>query len=381
MFEEAIAVKKSQRWGLVCCSIILLAAVGLGGFFLGKSVAAQHYQEEKELDILLNRSDLEGLGEIKGTIYVTGHKNPDSDTVCSSIAYAALLQKLGYDATPVVLGEINHESAYILEAAGLETPEQLEDASGLNMILVDHSEYIQSADGLTDANIIGIIDHHGVGTVTTGNQLVYDARPLGSTATIIWIRYRNYGVVPDKQTACTLMGALLSDTSNLQSDTTTAADREALEALSKMAGISDTDAFYQEMFKASLSYEGMSDEEIFFSDYKEYEAGGKKFSIACINAYDEDTAKELAERMKPIVPATLPSTGMDMAFAQISIFHDDISITYLVPSDQTAGEVLEAAFGDSAVFDGTSYRLEPGVSRRQVLVPAITDVLEAYPKE
>ena len=136
--------------------------MGLGGFFLGKSIEASHYQQERQLDILLNRSDLEGLGEVEDTIYVTGHKSPDSDTVCSSIAYAALLQKLGYDATPVVLGEINHESEYILEAAGLEAPEQLVDASGLNMVLVDHSEYIQSADGLTDANIISIIDHHGV---------------------------------------------------------------------------------------------------------------------------------------------------------------------------------------------------------------------------
>ena len=72
---------------------------------------------------------------------------------------------------------------------------------------------------------------------------------------------------------------------------------------------------------------------------------------------------------------------MDMSFAQITIFHDDISITYLVPSNEAADEVLEAAFGDDAVYDGVSYRLEPGISRKQVLVPAITDIMEAYPKE
>ena len=74
-------------------------------------------------------------------------------------------------------------------------------------------------------------------------------------------------------------------------------------------------------------------------------------------------------------------TGMDMAFAQISIFHDDLSVTYLVPSDPAAAEVIEAAFGDTAEFDGTSYILKPGISRKQVLVPAITDVLESHPKE
>ena len=73
-----------------------------------------------------------------------------------------------------------------------------------------------------------------------------------------------------------MVGSILSDTKNLQSNTTTFADREALKALSRLAGIWDTDAFYREMFQASLSYEGKTDEEIFFSDYKEYETGGKK---------------------------------------------------------------------------------------------------------
>jgi len=373
-------MKQRRQCVAVCCLILLLAAIGIGGFFLGRFMEARHYQKEKELEILLNRSDLEGLGEIEGRIYVTGHKSPDSDTVGSSIAYATLLQKLGYDAVPAVLGPINHETEYILKAAGVETPELLEDAAGLNMVLVDHSEYTQSADGLQDAHIISIIDHHGDGTVTTGNQLIYDARPLGSTATIIWLRYRHYGVELDKKTAFVMMGSILSDTKNLQSNTTTA-DREALKELSGIAGVSDTDAFYQEMFKASLSYEGMSDEEIFFSDYKEYECGGKKYSIGCVNAYDEETAEDLCGRMKAAMPAALSSTGMDMAFAQVNIFHDDISVTYLVPGNEAARDVLEAAFGDQAAFNGTYYRLEPGFSRKKVLVPTITDVLESYPKE
>ena len=85
--------------------------------------------------------------------------------------------------------------------------------------------------------------------------------------------------------------------------------------------------------------------------------------------------------MKALIPSALADTGMDMAFAQISIFHDDLSVTYLVPSDPAAAEVIEAAFGDTAEYDGTSYILKPGISRKQVLVPAITDVLESYPKE
>ena len=108
--------------------ILLLIAVGLGCYNLGKNHEAAYYQKEAERNVLLNRSDLDGLGKIEGTIYITGHQSPDSDTVGSAIAYASLLQALGYDAVPVVLGEINHETAYILKAAGLETPQLLEDA-------------------------------------------------------------------------------------------------------------------------------------------------------------------------------------------------------------------------------------------------------------
>ena len=373
-------LRKRNRW-IIPALVIVLAAVGVGGYFAGESAAASRYQTQREKEILLNRSEWDALGEIEGTIYVTGHKSPDSDTVGSAIAYAALLRALGYDAQAVVLGSVNHETQYILDAAKLDALPLLEDASGCNMALVDHSEYLQSADGLKDAHIISIIDHHGDGTVQTGNQLIYDARPLGATATIIWLRYRDAGLSPDQQTALVMMGAILSDTKNLQSDATTFADRDALRELSGIAGISDTDAFYSEMYKALLSYEGMTDEEIYFSDYKEYEVDGRKFGIACMKVYDEEGAKDLAGRMKALFPSVLASAGMEMAFVKIGISHDDLSVAYLVPSDDAAAEVLEAAFGETAVFDGTSYMLSPNVSRKTVMVPAITDVLKANPPE
>jgi manganese-dependent inorganic pyrophosphatase len=263
---------EKKRISLKWIALVFIFAATGAGILIGGNITASKFRAEQELNYRLNRSDLDGLGEIEGTIYVTGHKSPDSDTVGSSIAYAALLQTLGYDARPVVLGEINNETRYILETGGMETPVLLDDASGCNMVLVDHSEYTQSAEGLQDANVITIIDHHGDGSITTGNQLIYDARPLGSTATIVWIRYRNYGIEPDRKTAYAMVGSILSDTHNLQADTTTFADREAIKVLSVLAGINDKDALYQEMYQASISYDGMTDEEIFLSDMKEYEA-------------------------------------------------------------------------------------------------------------
>lgn len=403
-------MNQKARWIKFGCTLVLVAAAGIGGFFFGKAVGEKnrnyligvmnhslkeanrlrerleeagysYFYNGKNFEVLLNRSELEGLGEIKGTIYVAGHKSPDSDTVGSSIAYASLLRLLGYDAIPVLLGKINHESEFILKAAELETPKLLENAAGLNMVLVDHSEYTQSADGLQDANVIGIIDHHANGSVTTKSPLIYDARPLGSAATIVWIRYRNYGLTPDRQVAVAMLGAILSDTKNLRSGTTTYADREAVKALSNLAGISDTDAFYQKMYKASLSYEGMSDREIFLNDYKEYKISGKNLSVSCINAYDEESAKKLIERMKTTMPLTQSSMKMDMSFSLISILHDDISVTYFIPSNDAANEVLKVAFGDKAVFNGTAYRIEPYASRKRIFIPAITKVLESFPKK
>ena len=378
-------MQNSKTKRTIAIALIACIAVGIiafaAGTGVGSSNATEKFEAERNLNAMLNRSELEALQLVDGPIYVTGHQSPDADSVCSAIAYARLLNTLGYDAQPAVLGKINDETAFILEQADVEVPLLLDDASACNIVLVDHNDNAQSAEGLADANILCIIDHHSAGTISTGNQLVYDVRPLGSTATIIWIRYLNYGVNPDSQTAKLLFGALLSDTSNLKSDATTSADREAFTALGELAGIADAATYYDGMFKASISYTDMTDEEIFESDLKQYESAGKKFAIGCVNAYDEEKAVDMAKRMKALLPAQRKALGVDMAFAQISIFHDDISITYLVPSDEAAAEAIEEAFGDKAQFDGTAYILNPGISRRLVLVPALTDVLAMHPKE
>ena len=338
-------------------------------------------EEARALDIELNRSDLQNLKLLDGPIYVTGHRSPDTDTVCSAILYARLLTALGYDARPCVLGPVNNETKFILEQAGVETPETLADASGLNLVLVDHSESIQSVEGVEDANIISIIDHHNDGSVTTGDPLIYDARPIGSTATIIWIRYRNYGVEVDAQSAALIVGAVLSDTSGLKSGMTTFADREAVARLSQVAGIEDVDAVYKEIYKHSISYEGMTDQEIFDSDVKDYVCGDYRYCIGSMNVYDEDGARDLSRRMAAIISDMAAAHGADLAYAHVSIYHDDISVNYLVASDEAAAEILKEAFPDQLEFDGTAYILRPGVSRRQVLVPALTKVLESHPKE
>ena len=301
---------------------VLLLAVGMTavvGYFAGSANLRSQLAEEQQRLYALNRSSIENMSVGDGSVYVIGHHSPDSDTVCSAIAYARLLRELGYDAQPAVTEPVNRETAYILKEAGVQAPPVLEDAAGKSIFLVDHSEYAQSAQGMTDAHIVGIIDHHGVGSVTTGHQVVYEARPIGSTATIIWLDYLNYGVKPDAETALLLLGAVLSDTDNLTGSTVTEADRQAVEALAETAGVKDVNAFFRGLHAEKLSYEGMSGQEILFSDYKEYEASGVKFGIGAVNAIDEEAAAALAEQMKEALPQGFASRDVDLMYASVGI--------------------------------------------------------------
>ncbi len=364
--------KSSQK--IVIAAIIVVAACT--AFLCGKNVEKANNKKVQELNVKLHRSDMLALGQIDEPIYVTGHKSPDSDTVTSSILYANFLRELGYDAHAVVLGEVTNEPAYILESAGVEVPPLLEDASGKTMVLVDHSEYTQSADGLKDAKIISIIDHHNDGAVTTSTQLVYDARPLGATATIIWIRYRDYGIKYNQQMAKLFAGGILSDTKNFQSTGTTEADRIAFSIVSKEAGIKDADAYYKEMYKAKISYGDMSDEQIFYSDYKEYEINKKKYSVGMVNVYDENDAKAMVKRMKSIMPKAAKDKGMDYAFSIIQIYHDDIAITYLAAADEKSDEILQKTFGDQGTYSDGAIVINLIVGRKRMFVPAVNALLE-----
>ena len=114
---------------------------------------------------------------------------------------------------------------------------------------------------------------------------------------------------------------------------------------------------------------------------KTYDNEGRRYAIGVVSVYDEEGARSMAERMKAILPAQHQALGVDYAFAQIAIFHDDISMTYLVPSDDASAEILKAAYGDRATFDGTSYVLNPGISRKTNFVPDINAVLASRPQE
>ena len=380
-------MKKMISTTMALTMVLSLAACPVTAFALSEAQAATEAQTETETDerewlYELNRQSIANMNIEENPVYVIGHRSPDSDTVCSAIAYARMLTMLGYQAEAAVAEPVNRETAYILKTAGVETPPVLEDASGKSIFLVDHSEYAQAAEGMKDAQIVGIIDHHGVGSVTTGNQVVYEAKPIGAAATIIWLDYLNYGLEIDKATATLLLGAILSDTANLTISSVTETDRQAVSKLAALAEITDVNDFYRNLHSEALSYSGMSDEEIFFSDYKEYEASGVKFGIGLISVIDEEHAKEMAERMKEALPQCMKSVKMDLLYAEVGIREGDVKVDYIVSCDGQSRDVFEAAFPKCDEFNGTAYIYRNGgLGRKSKLVPGLTEYLNAHPQE
>ena len=364
----------------VVCAVIAVLIAFLLGVNFGQKNQSEKYLKEKEEDVEIKRSAFETIGDIKGTIYVTGHKNPDTDSVCCAMAYAKLLKELGYDVKAVILGDINKETSYILKQLDMETPEIIYDVSGENVVLVDHSEYAQSAEGLQDANVICVIDHHGAGGFSKTGALIFDSRPYGALATIIYQLYRDYGVDIDEKTAFLLAAAIMSDTINLRSEVTTQGDRIALRRLLELSGINNSEEFYKAMTLAKYDYSDMSDEEIFTNDYKDYEFANFKYGIPVAMAYDEDQARELSVRMKKVLPEMVKRNGDDFIVIMVGIFHDDLDIAYLTPSDEFAAAIIKDAYPGST-FDGTSYIIIPGMSRKQGLVPKINEILANHPHE
>ena len=258
-----------------------------------------------------------------GVTYVIGHKSPDADTIGSAIAYAWLLQQLGINARPAAAAEVNRETRYALDLFGMAQPEILTDAAGKQFILVDHSEYSQALDGMKDARVVGIVDHHGIGDVRNTQRIPVLSLPAGAAASIVYRMYLDCGVEIPRDMARVLLMAVLSDTKGMVSNVTQL-DREAVDALRVIAGISDIGALYAGMKAAKASFEGMTVSEIFHSDYKEYTAGAVTFGVSSVYTEAEESLAELAEKIEAEFPSLYAQDGQDLLFCLISTRKENI---------------------------------------------------------
>lgn len=280
--------------------------------------------------------------DLKDKLYIIGHKNPDSDTVCSAISYAELKNKMGLKAEPIVCGAINDETAFALEYFGITPPTKVDNVKGLNIILVDHASFQQAANGMNKANVLEIVDHHQEGNIIPEKPISIRCLPVGSVNTIIYGMYGENRIVPSPKAAGAMLTGILSDTMNLRQNASVL-DKKAVAELSVRAKVKDVDAFYSQMAEAAASYKGKTDKEIFDVDSKNYEFNGRKVAISCILAKSEEAIPEVAQRVNAVLPVVLSERNADMVFARVAFVGGNKSAVIYCGKDSKA--VAENAYG------------------------------------
>ena len=222
-------------------------------------------------------------------VLVFGHKNPDTDSICSAIAYANLKSELGMNAEPIRLGEINGETQFALNYFQVNVPRLVEKVANevKQVILVDHNERQQSADDIDDVRILEVIDHHRIANFQTSDPLLYRAEPVGCTATILNKLYKENGVKIKKEIAGLMLSALISDSLLFKSPTCTEQDVAAARELAEIAGV-DPEKYGLDMLKAGADLSDKSVEQLISLDAKAFEMGKYNVMIAQVNAVDTD---------------------------------------------------------------------------------------------
>jgi manganese-dependent inorganic pyrophosphatase len=219
-------------------------------------------------------------------VYVIGHKHPDTDSVCSAIAYAHLRQALGDARVRAArAGELNAETGWVLQRFGLGAPERLESAAGRQLILVDHNETAQALDDIRHATVLEVWEHHRIGDLDIPRPIVFHCEPVGATATLIAEQYLLNDVPFSPAIAGALLAAILSDTLVLASPTTSDKDRQMVRRLGIAAGV-DPLAIGAELLAARGSLAARSVAELVEGDFKEFDFAGHRVGIGQVEALD-----------------------------------------------------------------------------------------------
>lgn len=245
-------------------------------------------------------------------ILVFGHKNPDNDAISAAVGYAYLKNELakraGSDAVYEAcrLGGLPPETEWILGENGIEAPRLIESLSeGQQVILVDHNETLQSADGLDAAEIVEIVDHHRLGGLVTAQPLRFNAKPVGSTAAIVAREFEIEGVELPRGIAALLLGAMLTDTVIMKSPTTTDFDRDMIARTAKTLGV-DSVEYGMDIFKCRSNPAELPIDKLVNADAKEFELkNGNKVYIGQFETVDLKAVlgreAEIREAIKALV--------------------------------------------------------------------------------
>lgn len=253
---------------------------------------------------------------------------------------------------------------------GMISRRNLLDAKRRKMILVDHNEKNQAVDGLEDAELLEIIDHHRIGGMETMNPVYFRNQPVGCTATIVYQMYKENNVEIEPNIAGLLCSAILSDTLVFRSPTCTPVDKATAQELSKIAGI-EIEEYALEMFKAGSNVVNMTPEEIFYQDYKQFTAGELIFGVGQITAMTNDELETIKEKLVPYMDKVYEDHKIMLFFMLTNILEES---TVLLVTGEGAVDVVNGAF-QSECMNGSVY-LKGVVSRKKQLIPSLMASLQ-----
>ncbi|QYG90672.1 manganese-dependent inorganic pyrophosphatase [Bacillus atrophaeus] len=304
-------------------------------------------------------------------ILIFGHQNPDTDTICSAIAYADLKNKLGFNTEPVRLGQVNEETKYALDYFKKESPRLVETAANEvnGVILVDHNERQQSIKDIEDVQILEVIDHHRIANFETSEPVYYRAEPVGCTATILNKLYKENNVTIDKEIAGLMLSAIISDSLLFKSPTCTEQDVAAAKELAEIAGV-DAEEYGLNMLKAGADLSKKTVEELITLDAKEFNLGGKKVEIAQVNTVDIEDVKKRQPELEAALSKVIAEKNLDLFLLVITDILENDSLALAI-GDQT--DKVEKAF--NVTLENNTALLKGVVSRKKQVVPVLTDAI------
>ncbi|MBO3079320.1 manganese-dependent inorganic pyrophosphatase [Mammaliicoccus sciuri] len=302
--------------------------------------------------------------------FIFGHKNPDTDTIASALVMEDLQKELGNDVQAARLGDVSDETQFALDYFKVQAPALLETPlKDKNVILVDHNEFQQSADDITDATITIVVDHHRISNFETAAPLYYRAEPVGCTTTILKKMYEENGIEIKPEIAGLMISAIISDTLLFKSPTCTEQDKQACEALAKIANV-DLNEYGLEMLKAGASVKGKSPEFLLNMDAKSFNMGDKIVRIAQVNTVDVNEVLEIQEDVENEINAIIAKEQYDLfVFVITDILNSDSTAIALGKEQQVVTKAFNTELnGNVAVLPGV-------VSRKKQVVPPIDELL------
>ncbi|GIP45766.1 manganese-dependent inorganic pyrophosphatase [Paenibacillus sp. J45TS6] len=302
---------------------------------------------------------------------IFGHKNPDTDTICSALAYADLKNKLGLEAEAVRLGEVNGETQYALDYFGVVAPRLVETvANEVNkVILVDHNERQQSVSDIDQVQVTEVIDHHRIANFETSQPLYYRAEPVGCTATILNKLYKENNVEISKPIAGLMLSAIISDSLLFKSPTCTEQDVAAAEELAAIAGV-DAKVYGLDMLKAGADLSKKSIPQLLTLDAKEFQMGNSKVEIAQVNTVDVNDVLAKQEELEAAISANVQVKNLDLFLFVITDILNNDSVALAIGDK---AEAVERAYGVQLIENKAL--LKGVVSRKSQIVPVLTEAL------